>query len=150
MLYHALMSLIHNILKNEKNNNKVYIRLSELHLQCHWNHIQVSNPSREWPSPLLHSDQWRVIRAPPAGQSLHYLSLLAILCQTQNCWSKWRTPGRRHCQSWTRLRCKHIATVIFAVTWATGGAQHPPCEHDARLQHCTSNLVLHLLPICLP
>ena len=44
-----------------------------------------------------------------------YLSLLAIVCQMQSCWTRWRTLGRCHrrCQIWTHLQDKHANVYLL-------------------------------------
>lgn len=83
---------------------KLHIRLNEL--QCRWIPVCASDPFQtSSPSPCV---ILAALEPPPLDVMRHYLSLLAIVCQMQSCWSRWRTLGRCHrrCQTWTHLQDK--------------------------------------------
>lgn len=68
-----------------------------------------------------------------------YFSLLAIVCQTRSCWSRWRTPGRghRHCQTWIHLQDKHRPMFKLLLLLCTSLLQRAP-RFVKRINHiCT-------------
>lgn len=90
--------------------SNIHIRLNKLCFECHWIHEQVSTTFHTSSLSLV---LWcwldAALELPLVIIVSHYLSLLAIVCQTQSCWSKWRTLGccLRRCQTWTHLQDKH-------------------------------------------
>lgn len=53
------------------------------------------------------------LQCPPVDAAGHHLSLPATACRRRSCWSRWRSLGRRRrrCQTWTRLRDKHMLLI---------------------------------------